>query len=226
MVSKKGKQVAIVTGGSRGIGYAIAQALIGKGMTVVVCSTKEKEAAAAAKTLGADAFGMAADVSNPKDVARLFDETLNRFGRVDFLVNNAGMGFSKPLSETTEEEIARMVGVNTIGMLYACRQAALRMEKGAVVNIGSFYAKSASGNVSVYAATKHAVIGLSKALSYEWYGKIKVFVVNPGAIETKLAKDGFGNAGGAPPEKIGTIVADLLQNWEKTDSGTVIDAFR
>lgn len=222
------KKVAIVTGGSRGIGFAIASDLVAKKFHVLLCSTNRAEAEEAAKAIGHGAAGIAADVASPRECEKLFSHAASCFGGVDVLVNNAGLGFKKPIGGTTPEEISKMVDVNVKGMLYCCRQAALTMKTGgAIVNISSFYGKHAAANASVYCATKFAVIGLSRSLAAELYPNIKVFVVCPGSVDTRMLREGFGSAGKADrPEKIARIVGDLAEHWRDRESGSIVEAWK
>ncbi|NUN11941.1 SDR family oxidoreductase [Candidatus Micrarchaeota archaeon] len=219
-------KTVIVTGGSRGIGFATAKLLSEAGFNVVICSTNESEVKKAAEKINSNVLGVVCDVSKPSQVKKLFDFALREFGSVDFVVNNAGVGKSKALADTSNEEIDSMLDVNVKGMLYCCREAEKLIKKGAIVNVSSFYGENAGANASVYAASKFGVIGLSKSLAAEFYPKIKVFVVCPGSIDTRMLRENFGGRSGAPPEKIGEIILKLITEFEKTDSGTIIQAWK
>ena len=220
-------KVAIVTGASRGIGLATATELVARRFKVVVSSTDAGDIAKVAAALGPNAVGVKCDVSKPRECGKMFDAAEEKFGGASFLVNNAGVGFYKPLADTGDLELERSIDVNVKGVLYCCREAAKRFGRGAIVNVSSFYGKTASRNTAVYSASKFAVMGAGKALSAELYPKVKVFTVCPGAIDTRMLREGFGFRGKAlPPEKVGKVIADLLENWETTDSGTVVDVLR
>jgi len=218
---------AIVTGGTRGIGFATAQALLSSGLRVSVCSEDAADSAEAAKRLGRGALGLKADVTSAGECEALFEKTMREFGSVDFLVNSAGIGFLRPLADTAPEDIALSLDVNVKGVLYCCRMARKFIRRGAVVNISSFYGRSAAANASVYCASKFAVMGLSKALAAEFYPDIKVFVVAPGEVDTRMLREGFGGGSRAvPPEKIVALIAGIIERWETTETGTVVEAWK
>ena len=218
--------VVIVTGASRGIGLATAVELARRGFKVVLCSRDAVQAEAAAKTVGNGAIGVAADVSRPEECRKLFDIAEQRFGHVDFLVNNAGTGRAGKLAEAADAEIRNTVATNLEGVIYCCREAARRIRAGAIVNVSSFYGSNAPSGVSVYAATKHAVNALSKSLSKELYPGVKVFVVSPSSVDTLLLRKNFAGSGGDKPERIAGIIAGLIVGWEKTDSGTFVEVWK
>lgn len=219
--------VAIVTGASKGIGFETAKLLVQRNFKLTICSRNANEIKAVGNRLGKDVLALGIDISKPEQCRDLFDKTLSRFGKLDFLVNNAGIGLSKPLSETTESEIDSVIDINLKAMVYCCKYACQMIKRGAIVNISSIYGKAASANASVYCASKFGVIGLTKALSQELYPRIKFFAVCPGAVETDMLRNDFRYTGKAiQPSAIGEVVVELLENWEKRESGQVIDAFR
>ncbi|MFH1780318.1 MAG: SDR family oxidoreductase [Candidatus Micrarchaeota archaeon] len=219
-------KVVVVTGASRGIGLATVKELVSRNYSVVACST---DLAALKKALDGveNVFCVQADVSNPREVEKLFSLGLKEFGSIDFLVNNAGVGFARPLRDTEIEDLDEVIDVNVKGVLYCCKQAEKVIQKGAIINISSVYGVTASANVSVYAASKFAVIGLSKALAVELDPKIKVFVVCPGAVATTMLRNDFGFTGDAvSPEKIAGIISNLIEKFEETDSGKIIEVWK
>lgn len=169
-------RVAIVTGGGTGIGQSAALALQGDGWNVAVAGRRKEEldkTVALAKSGGGKIIAVAADISKPDDVKRLFAETVNAFGRVDFLFNNAGTGArAVPMDELSFEEWQAVVNVNLSGV-FLCAQEAMRIMKsqtpkgGRIVNNGSISAHTPRPNSAPYTATKHAVTGLTKCIALD-----------------------------------------------------------
>ncbi|MBZ5710053.1 glucose 1-dehydrogenase [Nannocystis pusilla] len=190
----KGK-VAIVTGASKGIGAGIARALAGAGAAVIVNYAGDK---AGAERVVADivrtdgkAFAVQADVSKAADVKRLFAETKRLFGRLDVLVNNAGVFRFEPLTEFSEAEFHRQFGTNVLAPLLTTQEALKHFgpEGGSVINIGSSVTRKAPPQSVVYTATKHALDGITAALAGELGPrKIRVNSINPGAVDTEGAR--------------------------------------
>jgi 3-oxoacyl-[acyl-carrier protein] reductase len=194
MASLKGK-VAVVTGASRGIGRGIAERLAKDGATIVVNYTKSageaEKVVAGIKGAGGTAIAVQADVSNVDDIRRLFQETKKAFGRLDILINNAGIFWAKPIADTTEEEYDRMFAVNAKGQFFALQQAAKHMaEGGRIVNISTGGTKLAFPGISVYGASKSALEFFSKVAAKELGAKhITVNTVSPGYTETDMLSD-------------------------------------
>jgi 3-oxoacyl-[acyl-carrier protein] reductase len=188
--------VALVTGASRGIGRAIALRLARDGATVVVNYAGNVDAArqvvAEVESSGRRAVAVRADVGLVADVERLFDATFDHFGRLDVLVNNAGVLFNKPLAEVTEEEFDRIFAVNVKGTFFACQQAARRMaDGGRIVNFSSSTTALMLPTYSTYVATKGAVEQFSHVLAKELGPRgITINVVSPGPIDTELFGQG------------------------------------
>jgi NAD(P)-dependent dehydrogenase (short-subunit alcohol dehydrogenase family) len=169
-------KVAVVTGGGTGIGRAVALALAGEGYAVVVAGRRKEllEAAAAeGSKLGARMLAVQTDVADPKSVRALFAQTVEAFGRLDFLFNNAGSGApSVPLEDLTYEQWSTVVGANLTGA-FLCTQEAIKVMKsqeprgGRIVNNGSISAHAPRPNSAPYTATKHAITGLTKSTSLD-----------------------------------------------------------
>ena len=186
-------KVALVTGGGRGIGAAIAVRLAELGAQVVVCGRNQKPIDATAKGVtkaGGKATAMAADVADLKSVDSLAKRIKTEFSRLDILVNNAGVGsFSTPLHELEPAEWDRVININLRGVFYCIRAFVPLMSAGAhIVNISSLAGKNALPNGAVYAASKWGLNGLSYSVAEELRGQnIRVSVVCPGSVDTELS---------------------------------------
>ncbi|MFH1622941.1 MAG: 3-oxoacyl-ACP reductase family protein [Candidatus Aenigmatarchaeota archaeon] len=187
-------RVAVVTGSSRGIGRAIALKLAAEGAFVIVNSRKQADADKVAKEIEAAAgraMAVAADVSVAADAKKLVDAAVHRFGRVDVLVNNAGVFEMKPFLKLDEASFDRMIAVDLKGV-YLCSQAAARhmvaqKTGGNIVNISSIAGLMATVNSAHYGAAKAAVISLTKTMAAELaHNRIRVNVVAPGLIDTDM----------------------------------------
>ena len=194
MASLKGK-VAVVTGASRGIGRGIAERLARDGATIVVNYTKSAEEAekvvAGIKAQGGTAMAVQADVSKVNDIRRLIQETTKAYGRLDILINNAGIFWAKSIIETTEEEYDRMFAVNAKGQFFALQEAAKHMvEGGRIVNISTGGTKLAFPGISAYGGSKSALEFFTKVAAKELGPKkITVNTVSPGYTETDMLSD-------------------------------------
>jgi Dehydrogenases with different specificities (related to short-chain alcohol dehydrogenases) len=185
-------KVAIITGASRGIGSAIARQLSALGAKVVVNysnnAVKAEEVVEEITKSGEQAVAIKADVSNIKDVEKLFSETITKFGSVDILINNAGVILYKLLSDVTEEEFDKLFNINVKGTYFACQQAMKHMENnGRIINFSTSVVGSMFPTYSVYAATKGAVEQITRQLAKEFGPKkITINAVAPGPINTEL----------------------------------------
>jgi 3-oxoacyl-[acyl-carrier protein] reductase len=192
------QQVAIVTGASRGIGAAIAQRLAGDGYAIVVNyagNAAEADRVVGAITAGGGtAIAIQADVADPAAVRALFDQAIARLGRVDVLVNNAGiMPPQLPqLADTDDQTFDRLIAVNLKGSFNAMREAATKLQHGGrVINFSSSLVGTRLPGYAVYAATKAAVETMTNILAKEMRGKnITVNAVAPGPTATALFLDG------------------------------------
>ncbi len=190
-MSLQGK-VAIVTGASRGIGRAIALRLSRDGAAVVVnyagSESQAREVVADIEKAGGRALAVRADVSRTAEVERLFDSTLEHFGRLDILVNNAGVILYKLLAETTEEEFDRLFAINVKGTFFACQQAAKVMaDGGRIINLSTSITALLLPTYAAYAASKGAVEQITRILAKELGSRrITVNAVSPGPTDTEL----------------------------------------
>jgi len=192
-LSLKGK-TAIVTGGSKGIGKAIATALAEAGASVAIAARGEDDLNRAAKELesaGAQALPVVTDVSDPDAVQALVDRTVEAFGTVDILVNNAGAApFMSTLDQIRPSGFEKYFRINFMGALYCTKAVApvmLARQSGCVVNVASVAGFIASPGLSYYSTAKAALINLTKTASREWASSgIRVNAVAPGWVETDM----------------------------------------
>lgn len=189
-------KVAIVTGSSRGIGAQIAMTLAGEGGKVVVNYAGNKAAAeeviARIRSAGGQAIALKCDVSKADEVKVLFDEAIARFGKVDLLINNAGIALYKRLQDTTDDEFQRSFAINVMGVFYTLREAATRLEAGGrIVNISSSVTRLMMPTYGTYAATKAAVEQLTRVFAKEIGSRgITVNTISPGPTNTELFLQG------------------------------------
>lgn len=188
------EKVALVTGGAQGIGYAIAERLAQAGASVVIAdlhADAAEKAAASLRAQGNKSSAVRADVTQREDVEAMVAQTLERFGHLDILINNAGMtGRAAPLWELTDEDWTRVLTLNLTGVFTCCRAVMGPMREqrsGSIVNIASISGKEGNPNMIPYSVSKAGVIALTKALAKEVITEgIRVNCVAPGVIETPL----------------------------------------
>jgi 3-oxoacyl-[acyl-carrier protein] reductase len=238
----KGK-VALVTGASKGIGAAIAKTLAREGASVVVnYASSEIDANRVVSEIekaGGKAVAVQASVASAADVKRLFEASDKAFGRLDILINNAGVYAFTPIEAVNEENFASMFDVNVRGLLLASKEAVARFpaEGGTIVNVGSVVGEIAPPAASVYAGTKAAVNAITRVLAKELGSRqIRVNAVNPGPIVT----EGFKSAGMAgdieasmvastplgrvgQPDDVAEAVAFLVSDDARWITGSLVD---
>ena len=219
MMGLTGK-VAVVTGGSRGIGFAIARALRKQGAAVVITGTREDTVSRAVRELqgtdgASEVTGMRADVRRFADVENLMQTTVQKFGGVDILVNNAGVGIWRAVADMSVDEWQRVIETNLTGVFYCCRAALphLRARGGGwIINISSLAGKNPFAEGAAYCASKSALNAFSESLMQEVrHDGVRVAYVMPGSVRTEFS--------GTPrssddwkltPDDVAEVVVDLL----------------
>ena len=221
MSNLKGKS-ALVTGGTRGIGLAIATALLEGGSRVFICARKRDELDRTIKALGEShgdrVYGGVCDVGDAGQVRAMFEVAVQALGELDILINNAGVGSHSYVENMPMEEWRATIETNLSGVFYCCHEAVPLMKRrggGYIINIGSLAGKNAFAGGAAYCASKHGLIGFSEALMQEVrYDHIRVTCVMPGSVNT-----GFGRSGEQDPattwkllaEDVATVVINLLE---------------
>ncbi len=193
--------VAIVTGGSRGIGLAIARSLGRLGARLALCATTAESAGRAASTLETDrisALGLAADVSDPAAVRRFVSAVQQKLGDVSILVNNAGLGVFHPAHQIEEADWDRVLGTNLKGAWLMSREVApqmIRQKRGHIIHIASLAGKNTFAGGGAYCASKWGLRGLAGCMAEELRGYgIRVSVVCPGSVHTEFSPHAGKNA--------------------------------
>jgi NAD(P)-dependent dehydrogenase (short-subunit alcohol dehydrogenase family) len=214
--------VGVVTGGTRGIGFAIAEALLQRGDAVAVTGTSERGVDLAAERLaqavGSDERVMAAvcDVRDAGRVEATFRDVAARFGGIDTLVNNAGVGVGRPIAEMPYDEWNRIIGINVTGVFHCCKAVIPHLRRrngGWIISISSLASKNPFVGGAAYAASKAALNAFSEALMQEVrHENIRVSYVLPGSVATEFS--GRGAASGADwrlhPADVAQVVLGLL----------------
>ena len=215
MSTLQGK-VAVITGGNRGIGRGIAEALAGSGMIVALTARDAKAAVQAATEIGSGAHGYACDVRRHEQVTALFAAVERDLGGVDVLVNNAGVGVFGKVSEMSLDDWHAVIETNVNGVFYCTREAVPRMKQrggGYIFNVSSLAGRNAFPGAAAYCASKHAVNGFSEVLFQEVRDDgIRVTYLMPGSVATEFGRGAAAKQGWAlQPEDVGEMVVDLLR---------------
>jgi 3-oxoacyl-[acyl-carrier protein] reductase len=218
--------VALVTGGTRGIGRAIARMLLQEGAAVVICGRRQEAVDTAVAQLAAETGGKVegkvADVRSHEEVGELFRFTDTHFGGLDVLVNSAGVGVFRPISALSIQDWQDTIQTNLCGVFYCCREALFRYEtrgSGYIVNISSLAGKVAFAGGAAYNASKFALTGFTEAVMLDTRNdNVRVSYVMPGSVATEFG--GGSTSSGTEwkvwPEDVAEIVRMLLRMPPRT----------
>jgi 3-oxoacyl-[acyl-carrier protein] reductase len=211
-------RIAIVTGASRGIGAAIARALAGEGAQVALVARSAddlEDVRAGIEAAGGTAWAVPADMAREDEVRRAVQAAVAHGGRVDILVNCAGIGVFAPLAETTLEDWDRVMAVNARGPFLMCREALPHMSAGGcIINIASVVGVKGYVRQGAYTASKHALLGMTKVLAQEVQPRgIRVHAVCPGGVDTDMvasARPDLDRSDLMTPDEVADIVLFLI----------------
>jgi NAD(P)-dependent dehydrogenase (short-subunit alcohol dehydrogenase family) len=218
-------RVAIVTGGTKGIGRGIAEALVREGVNVCISARSRSEIDKTTTDLEAlgkgHVRGVVADVRNYEQIKALFDLTIAEFGGLDILVNNAGIGIFQTVAEMSPDDFRAVLEINLFGVFYCCHEAIPLMRKrgrGYIINISSLAGTNAHAQMAAYNASKFGLNGFSEALMQEVrHDGIKVSYIMPGSVNTEFGGDSLDNEKGwqLQPDDIARVAIDLLRHDER-----------
>jgi 3-oxoacyl-[acyl-carrier protein] reductase len=194
------KELALITGGSRGIGKAIAIKMAREGMNVIITGRDEKAIRSVEheiKELGVECRYYLGNVQETSHATHVIDSAIKEFGRIDHLINNAGYGIMKKFVDSSLEEFKGQMEVNVFGVYNFTKAAVphmIRANKGSIINIASLAGKNAFVGGTMYSATKHALLGFTKSLMLELREyNIRVASVCPGSVQTEFGKNTPGH---------------------------------
>lgn len=232
---RRGAPVALITGAGRGIGRATAEAFANLGYTVVVAeiaATLGRRTERALVKGGAEAVFLHTDVADARSVGRTAQGALRRFGRIDCLVNNAGVLKVAPLTSLHPAKIDRMLGVNLRGPVILTRAVLPTMRRqrsGSIINVASQLGKVGEAEYVTYCASKFGLVGFTRALAEELAGTgIRVWAVCPGLVDTPMARQGVGLSAREReellrPEAIARVIVRLATGRRRAPSGAAVD---
>jgi NAD(P)-dependent dehydrogenase (short-subunit alcohol dehydrogenase family) len=217
---------AIVTGGTKGIGRGIAEALHREGVSVCIAARHQREIDKAVKELNQGdegrAIGFVCDVRDYDQVRALIDYTVKELGGLDILVNNAGIGIFQKVEDTTTEDFRAVLETNVFGVFYCCHEAIPQMKRrggGYIINISSLAGVNAHPQMAAYNASKFGLNGFSEALMQEVrHDNIKVSYIMPGSVNTEFGGDSPSNEKSwqLTPRDIARVVIDLLRHDDRS----------
>ncbi len=217
-------KIAVVTGGTRGIGRAISERLAKEGAAVAICGRAAESAVRAARELsqaaGGTVEGFGADVTRLEDVRAFYRFVDDRFGGLDILVNNAGIGEFASVGDLAPETWSRVIDTNLTGAYYFCHEAIPRFRNrggGFIINVSSLAGKNAFAGGAAYNASKFALNGFTEALMLDHrYDGIRVSCVMPGSVDTEFQGRKPGSEWRIAPEDVAEVVVAVLKMPERT----------
>jgi hypothetical protein len=224
-MNKLNEMTALITGGSKGIGYGIAASMLEAGMKVAITSRRQEDADAAALELSkigsGKVIGIAADVRNLEAQQNAVAKTLEAFGRLDVLIANAGVGHFAPITELTPEQWHETIDTNLTGVFYSIKAAttALTQAKGYFISIASLAGTNFFPSASAYNASKFGLVGFTQAVMLDLReAGIKCSTIMPGSVATHFNnhEPNDADAWKIQPEDIGQMVVDLLRMNPRT----------
>ncbi len=218
------KKVAYITGGTKGIGFGIAQVLLKNGIRVAVSGRKQEDAEEAARILSEDdtkVFGIASDVKNFEDEKAAVSEIIKKFGRLDYVIANAGLGIFKPVDELSLEEWNDMIDTNLNGVFHTMKASVdeLKKSEGYFISIASLAGTNFFENGSGYNASKFGVVGFTQAAMIDLRKyNIKVSTIMPGSVSTNFNgnEPSEKDAWKIQPEDLGELVLDIFKMNPRT----------
>jgi len=224
-------KVVLITGGTRGIGLETARLFLEKGYRVAVCGVQSKNVERVKRDLASDNFiAFKADVSEASAARTLISNVTKKFNRIDVLVNNAGILWHGDFKDQSPTSIDQLVNVNVKGLMYTTNEVLNQMIKakwGVIVNISSGVGKVAHPGLTVYSATKFAVVGFTQALAKELDSdNVKVFTVCPGMVATDMVVSFVGKKTGMPPLKIAKSIFSLVGDNPPIQPGDCLEIYR
>ena len=219
-------KTAIVTGGTKGIGRAITEALLREGVSVCVAARHHAEIDKTIKELNQGdedrAIGFVCDVRDYDQVKKLIDYTVKELGGLDILINNAGIGIFQKVEDTTPEDFRAVLETNVFGVFHCCREAIPQMKRrggGYIINISSLAGVNAHPQMAAYNASKFGLNGFSEALMQEVrHDNIKVSYLMPGSVNTEFGGDSPSDEKNwqLTPQDIARVVIDLLHHDDRS----------
>jgi NAD(P)-dependent dehydrogenase (short-subunit alcohol dehydrogenase family) len=217
-------KTALITGGSKGIGYGIAAAMIEQNMNVAITSRSQKAANEAAQKLNemgkGQALGIAADVRNEAEQLSAVDQILSKWGKLDVLIANAGLGHFGPVEDMTTDQWKETIDTNLTGVFYSVKAAvpALKKSEGYIITIASLAGTNFIAGGAAYNASKFGLVGFTQAIMLDLRDKgIKVSTIMPGSVATDFNQSGGGDESWKiQSEDIGQMVIDLLKMNPRT----------
>lgn len=235
------RKTAIITGGSRGIGKEVAILLAKKGINVVICSRNHNEISRVVEEIKAmyhasEVLGLRCDISISIEVNSLIKSTVERFGGIDILINNAGIVFVKKLIDTLEEEWDQTINTNLKGA-FLCSKAALpymiHKKSGVIINVSSGAGKVGFENISAYCASKFGMMGLTESMAWEVANyNMRIMAICPGEVDTKMQESTdqeyykLNKDKWLEPKEVADKIAEMIFNEDYYKNGESIDIYK